>query len=340
MIGGSYVSDARDVTPKAGKAADAEGSKIQMKGTFAENKDGVVACQGQAAALMAKCQPASARLQSAASSLSNRFSPLMKGSSGLYGPRVTSPGGAAVVAAPGNAVKGGSKNEQQQVQKERSVQQPAKNSATLSATHFNIPPVPSSFGPVASYNASAVPAPSSRSIKTAQADPRSSVQSGTNKKEEPWNRCDLTVQCTDGKCQVNMGTLPVLLIAPTCAGTDGMECVVTAPGGLNKQKRTDFLKEASRRFQAQMVKKTASQKWGHSKEDTKRFAAAMLAARDQVPKEERWKLNKHHSHFEMASCTLESAVYQHVKGVAWSGWTSESGWVGTIAVGNGGRLCT
>ena len=83
-----------------------------------------------------------------------------------------------------------------------------------------------------------------------------------------------------------------------------MECVVTAPAGLNKQQRTDFLKEASKKFQAQMVKKTASQKWGHSKEDTKRFAAAMQQARDQVPKEERWKLNKHHSHNEMAHAAL------------------------------------
>ena len=177
MSGGSYASDAGDVTPKVGKAADATDSEIEMKGTFAENKDGVVACQGQAATLMAKYQPASARVQSA-----NRFAPLSKGSSGRYGPCVTSPGGAAVVAAPGNAVKAGSENKQQQVQKERSVQQPAANPTTLSATHFNIPPVPSSFGPISSYNASAVPTLDAGSIKTAEADPKSSVESGANEK--------------------------------------------------------------------------------------------------------------------------------------------------------------
>ena len=134
MSGGSYASDAGDVTPKVGKAADATDSELEMKGTFAENKDGVVACQGQAATLMAKYQPASARVQSA-----NRFAPLSKGSSGRYGPCVTSPGGAAVVAAPGNAVKAGSENKQQQVQKERSVRQPAEKSATLSANALQHP---------------------------------------------------------------------------------------------------------------------------------------------------------------------------------------------------------
>ena len=49
-----------------------------------------------------------------------------------------------------------------------------------------------------------------------------------------------------------------------------------------------------------MVKKTASQEWGHTKENAERFAAAMQAARDQVPKEERWRLSRDHSHMEMA----------------------------------------
>ena len=35
MSGGSYASDAGDVTPKVGKAADATDSEIEMKGTFA-----------------------------------------------------------------------------------------------------------------------------------------------------------------------------------------------------------------------------------------------------------------------------------------------------------------
>ena len=84
-----------------------------------------------------------------------------------------------MVAAPGNAGKGGAKNEQQQVQ------QPAKPAATLSVTHFNILPVPASFGPVSSYIASAVPAPSTGSIKATQADSNSSAQSGTDKKKGP-----------------------------------------------------------------------------------------------------------------------------------------------------------
>ena len=73
----------------------------------------------------------------------------------LQGKRADSTRAAAVVAALG-AVKAGYKNEQQQAQKEVSVQQLAKNPAVLSAAHFNILPVPLSFGPVSSYNASAV----------------------------------------------------------------------------------------------------------------------------------------------------------------------------------------
>ena len=79
MGGGTYTSEAGVVTPKVGRAADATDSELEMKGSFAENKDGVVACQGQAATLMAKYQPSSARVQSA-----NRFAPLSRGSSGLY----------------------------------------------------------------------------------------------------------------------------------------------------------------------------------------------------------------------------------------------------------------
>ena len=104
MEGASYVSTAVNNVPKAGKAAGTEDSKITMKGTFAENKDSVATCRGQAAALMAECQPASAKVKSAAV-LPNRFSPLIKGSSGRYGPRVASPGGPPVVATSGNAGK-------------------------------------------------------------------------------------------------------------------------------------------------------------------------------------------------------------------------------------------
>jgi hypothetical protein len=79
---------------------------------------------------------------------------------------------------------------------------------------------------------------------------------------------------------------------------------VAAPSGLNKQRRKAFLREASKQFQAQMFKRTASQNWVHSEEETKRFSAAMREAREQVPKEERWKLTKNHSHTEMAHAAL------------------------------------
>jgi hypothetical protein len=235
----SYVSTAGSTVPKAGKAAGTEDSKIERKGTFAENKGGVVACQGQAVALMAKCQPASLKVQSA-TSLSNRFSPLIKGSSGRYGLCVTSLGGAPVVAASGNAGKEGTK--------------------AVSANHFDIPLVPSSFVPVSSYNASAVPAPGSGSIKVPLLSSESGAQSGTGKGKglAHWNQCDLAVQCTDSMCQINMGTFLVLLIAPTCADTDGMRCVVLAPKGLKGQRRTSFLEEGTKQFQAHMGRKTAS----------------------------------------------------------------------------------
>ena len=84
----------------------------------------------------------------------------------------------------------------------------SKESAkAMSANHFDIPSVPSSFGPVSSYNASAVPAPGSGSVKAPQLGSDSSAQSGTGKGKGPahWNHCDLAVQCTDGMCQINMG---------------------------------------------------------------------------------------------------------------------------------------
>ena len=81
MDGASYVLAVSSAVLKVSKATGTEDSKIQMKGTFAENKDGVVACQGQVVVLMAKCQPASAKVQLSASSLSNQFSLLIKGSS-------------------------------------------------------------------------------------------------------------------------------------------------------------------------------------------------------------------------------------------------------------------
>ena len=263
MSGSSYTSEASKTALRADEAAVAGDSTIQMQGTFAENKDGVVTCKGQAAAMMTKCQPKSATAQTA-----NRFQPLAKGNHGQYGPRVTSPGGAASVAAPGKAVY---KNE-------------------ISATHFNIPPVPTSFGPVSSYNASAVPTPSLGPVKPEQKDTKSSVSQWQERRD--WGLGDLTVQCNKGKCQVNMGDIPVLLIEPNCTDTDGMKCTVTAPGGLSKKKRTDFLKEAVDKFESQMTKQTVSQEWNHSNEDTERFVAAMKEARNQVAKEDQAKRSR------------------------------------------------
>ena len=92
-----------------------------------------------------------------------------------------------------------------------------------------------------------------------------------------------------------------------------MEYVAAAPSSLSKQRRKAFLKEASKRFQAQMVKQTASQSWGHSEEAVKRFVEAMQEARAQAPKEERWKLNKSHSHKEMAQAAL--VMYEVMQGL-------------------------
>ena len=85
-----------------------------------------------------------------------------------------------------------------------------------------------------------------------------------------------------------MGDIPVLLIEPNCTDTDGMKCVVIAPSGLSKQNRKEFLNDAVEKFQSQMAKRTVSQEWNHSKENTERFAAAMQEARVKAAKEERW----------------------------------------------------
>ena len=65
MGGGTYTSESDIVTLKVGRAANMLDSELKMKGSFAENKDRVVACQGQAVTLMAKYQLSSARVQSA-----------------------------------------------------------------------------------------------------------------------------------------------------------------------------------------------------------------------------------------------------------------------------------
>ena len=64
MGSGTYTSESDVVTLKVSRAADTPDSELKMKGSFAENKDRVVVCQGQAATLMAKYQLLLARVQS------------------------------------------------------------------------------------------------------------------------------------------------------------------------------------------------------------------------------------------------------------------------------------
>ena len=145
-----------------------------------------------------------------------------------------------------------------------------------------------------------VPTPGLGSVKPEQKDAKSSVSQWQERRD--WGLGDLTVQCNKGKCQVNMGDIPVLLIEPNCTDTDGMKCTVTAPGGLSKKKRTDFLKEAVDKFESQMTKQTVSQEWNQEEAD------GSLG---------KWcAIKRDHSR------TLESAMYQHVQGVARHWWAS------------------
>ena len=86
-----------------------------------------------------------------------------------------------------------------------------ESTKAVSANHFDILLVLLSFRPVSSYNASAIPAPGSGSIKAPQLGSDLSAQSGTEKKKglAHWNQCNLTVQCTDSMCQISMGTFLV-----------------------------------------------------------------------------------------------------------------------------------
>ena len=104
LHGASYVSTAGGDVPDNVPAAGTKDHTVTVNGTLAENKDGVVTCRSQAAVLMAKCMAASAKVQAPAL-LSNRFLSLADRSFGRYGPCVTSPGGAPVVAASGNTGK-------------------------------------------------------------------------------------------------------------------------------------------------------------------------------------------------------------------------------------------
>ena len=138
--------------------------------------------------------------------------------------------------------------------------------------HFDIPAVGGE--PVAHYSESAGPVSILGAVDTPQPGSDLEIQAITKQKRElsHWNLADLMVLCMDSKCQVNMGTCLVLLIALTWTG---LEYVAAALSRLNKQRRKAFLKEASKQFQAQMLKKTAPKSWGHSEEAVKRFAEAM-----------------------------------------------------------------
>ena len=162
----------------------------------------------------------------------------------------------------------------------------------VSANHFNIPPVPPSSGPVSCYSQSAGPVSSYKegavsafgkpgAITAPQPGSDPSAQFGGEKKKGPahWNLYigDLTVQCVEGKCQVHMGIFPVLLIEPV-KDTEALRCSALAPIGLKGQRRTSFLDVATKKFRAQMGKKTTSGNWGHSEEVVERFAEAMQEA--------------------------------------------------------------
>ena len=99
-----------------------------------------------------------------------------------------------------------------------------------------------------------------------------------------------------------MGDIPVLFTGPK---RDGIEHVAAAPSGLSRQRRKEFLQEASRRFETQMSKWSASDSWLDQNEwSVKQFAAAMKEARGQAPPDERWKLSSGQNHNEMARGAL------------------------------------
>ena len=132
------------------------------------------------------------------------------------------------------------------------------NDQEVSVNHFDIPAVPSSFEPVARYSESVGPVSKLGAVDT--------PQQGSDRDLMCWKLGDLAVQCTDGLCQVNMGTVPVMLIEPAGEGTDAMRCSFLAPNELKGSSRTAFVDEAARLFRKQMKGKSTSKKWGHSRD--------------------------------------------------------------------------
>ena len=179
------------------------------------------------------------------------------------------------------------------------------NDQEVSANHFDIPAVPSSFESVARYSESAGPVSRLGAVDTPQPGSDQDAQASAKQKGDPmhWKLADLAVQCTDGLCQVNMGTIPVMLIEPACEDTDGMRCSFLAPNELKGSRRTAFVEEAMMQFRKQMKGKTTSKKWGHSDDAVRRFSAVMQEALDRVPEDERWEIGKN-SHEDMAHAAL------------------------------------
>ena len=103
------------------------------------------------------------------------------------------------------------------------------------------------------------------------------LQACTVKHEDKraWNQTNLTVLCTEGKCQVNMGNILVLFTAPTWGS---IKHVAAALSRLGKQKQNQFLNEAHQHFQAQMSKCTISNSWGFSAETVRQFTDVMKEA--------------------------------------------------------------
>ena len=128
------------------------------------------------------------------------------------------------------------------------------NDQEVSVNHFDIPAVLSSFDPVVHYSESAGPVLKLGAVDTPQLGSDQDAQASAKQKGDlmHWKLADLrvTVQCTDGLCQVNMGPVPVpvMLIEPACKDTDGMCCSFLALNKLKGMSRTAFVEEAMRQF--------------------------------------------------------------------------------------------
>ena len=107
-----------------------------------------------------------------------------------------------------------------------------------SINHFDIPAVGGEL--IARYTDSAGSVVTPEDIDARRRQTGDSPQLAATKQdcedkhegERAWNRTDLTVLCTEGTCQVNMGNIPVLFTAPTWGG---IEHVAAAPSGLGNR---------------------------------------------------------------------------------------------------------